>query len=196
MPDILGNAYYGTETYNETAPGGAWDAFVGYDQYAPADGYLTTQVNPFDASGETVEWGGGSDPYQSPMTSTSDLIRSRNAGVIYPAAPINTVPPTQGDSGGSPSAWGGIFKTVVDVFGKSAVVLAGSLGAKALERAVPGKPSSDATRPGSPTGLPPRPFVLPSFLGGGTFSPTSANIMYAVIAVGIAVFALALFTRR
>lgn len=195
MPDILGGAYYGTETYSDVAPGGAWDSFIGYDQYAPADGYLTTKVNPFDAFGETVEWGGGSDPYQSPVSSTSDIIRSRAAGSPYPSSPINTVPPVQG-SGDSPSAWGGIFKTVVDVFGKSAIVLAGKVGADALERAIPGRPGSQETRPGAPAGLPPRPFVLPSFLGGGTFSPTSGNIMLAVIAAGIALFAVAIFTRR
>lgn len=197
MPDILGGSYYGNETYVETAPGGAWDNFIGYDPYAPDDGYLTTQVNPFDAFGETLEWGGGSDPYQSPQISTSDIIRSRDAGIPYPASPIYTTPPTVGDSSGQgPSAWGGIFKSVVDVFGKSAITLAGSIGATALERAVPGRPSSESTRPGAPAGLPARPFVLPSFLGGGTFSATSGNVMFAVIAAGIGLFALLLFARR
>src|SRR5262250_846870 len=93
MPDILGGSYYGTETYSDTAPGGAWDAFIGYDQYAPHDGYIApSTADVFDAFGETVECGGGSDPYQSPVTSTSDIIRSRATPVPYPAAPINYVP--------------------------------------------------------------------------------------------------------
>ena len=196
MPDVLGGSYYGTETYSDTAPGGAWDNFIGYDQYAPADGYLQTQISPFDAQGEIVQWGGGSDPYQSPMLSTSDILRSRDSGVAYPASPINTVPPTTG-SGNNPSAWGGLFKNIVDVFGKSAVVLAGTVGAQALSKAaVPGRPSSDSTKPGAPFGLPARPFVLPSFLGGGTFSPTSSNVMIAVIVAGVAVLLLALVARR
>lgn len=196
MPDILGGSYYGTETYSDQAPGGAWDTFVGYDPYDPADGYLKTN-DLYIAPYESTEYLGGSD-YGSAAVSTSDIVRSREAGIPYPAAPINTVPDYQAANAGSdsPSAWGGIFKTVVDVFGKSAVVLAGTLGAQALERAVPGRPSSEATRAGAPAGLPPRPYVLPSFLGGGTFSPTSGNIMIAVIAAGVGLLLLALFARR
>jgi hypothetical protein len=199
MPDILGGSYYGNETYSDIAPGGAWDVFIGYDSYAPHDGYIApSNAQVFDAFGETIEWGGGSDPYQSPVTSTSDIIRSRATGVPYPAAPINYVPgytavDAQSDP---PGAWGGIFKSVVDVFGKSAIVLAGTLGAQALERSIPGRPASDSTRAGAPAGLPARPFVLPSFLGGGTFSPTSGNIMIAVIAAGVGLLLLALFARR
>lgn len=189
MPDILGGSYYAD------APGAGTELVREYDPYAPGDGYLTTQ-DIFDAFGETVNWGGSSDPYGSPMVSTSDIVRSREAGISYPAAPIRTVPPTVGDQSGPAGSWGGIFKTVVDVFGKSAVVLAGNLGATALERSVPGRPSSDYTKAGAPAGLPPRPFVLPSFLGGGTFSPTSGNIMIAVIAAGVGLVLLALVAKR
>jgi hypothetical protein len=195
MPDILGGSYYGTETYNETAPGGAWDAFIGYDPYAPDEGYLKTN-DVYIAPYESTEYLGGSD-YGSAAVSTSDIVRSRAAGIPYPAAPINQVPSYTGqESTGGPGAWGGIFKTVVDIFGKSAVVLGGTLAANAIERSIPGRPSSDRTLAGAPAGLPARPFVLPSFLGGGTFSPTSGNIMIAVIVAGIAVFALALVSRR
>jgi len=198
MPDILGGAYYGNETYVDTAPGGAWDTFIGYDDYAPADGYLKT-VDTFDAPYEIVEWGGSSDPYSSPMLSTSDIIRSRDAGIPYPSNPINTVPPTIG-SDTERSSFGGLFKGVVDVLGKSAVVLAGTLGAKALssalgERDVPGRPASSATRSAGYQVIPPRPFVLPSFLGGGTFSPSSGNLIYiALAAVGVLV--LLVLARR
>src|SRR6267142_4362153 len=123
MPDILGGAYYGNETYVDTAPGGAWDTFIGYDDYAPADGYLKT-VDTFDAPYEIVEWGGSSDPYNSPMVSTSDIIRSRDAGIPYPSNPINTVPPKELRSVSDPivggtvligsdterSSFGGLFK--------------------------------------------------------------------------------------
>lgn len=195
MPDVLGGSYYGSEVYSDDAPGGAWDNFIGYDTYAPADGYLDTQAKLYDASGEIVQWGGGSDPYQSPRLSNSDILRSRDAGIVYPASPINTVPPVVG-SGGSPSAWGGIFKTAVDVFGKAAVVLGGTLAAQALERSIPGRPGVNDTKPGAPAGLPARPFVLPSFLGGGTFSPTSSNLMIAVIVGGVALLLVALVARR
>lgn len=197
MPDILGGSYYGTESYNETAPGGAWDNFIGYDSYAPADGYLNTDIQIHDAPGEIVQWGGGSDPYQSPMVSSSDILRSRDAGVAYPASPINTVPPTAGGGGdGSSLNWGGIFKNVVDVFGKSAVVLGGTLAGQALARSVPGRPDLSTTKAGAPLGLPARPFVLPSFLGGGTFSPTSGNIMMAVIIGAAALLFVALIARK
>jgi hypothetical protein len=210
MPDIYGEDYYGGETYVETAPGGAWDAFIGYDPYAPADGYLTTQVNPFDAFGETIEWGGGSDPYQSPTSgaagSTSDFIRSREAGIPYPSTPINTVPEVEGTSterGGIES----LFKPVVDIFGKSLTIFGGVLASKALERAtpsvagggersVPGRPSSSIQYAGAPLGLPARPYVLPSWLGGGTFEASSTNILYLVIAGAVAFFLVALMVKK
>jgi len=196
MPDILGGSYYGNESYTETAPGGAMDQYIGYDPYAPDDGYLNTEARVFDAFGETIEWGGGSDPYQSPMLSTSDLIRSRSAGVPYPAAPINVVPPTVGQTG-ERSGLDSLFKGVVDVFGKTAVTLAGTLAANALERAVPGRAPSSATKAGMPVGLPPRPYVLPSILGGGTFSPSGSNMTFlAVIAVIGGLILFRLIARR
>jgi hypothetical protein len=207
MPDIYGGDYYGGETYVETAPGGAWDNFIGYDPYAPADGYLSTDINPFDAFGETIEWGGGSDPYQSPTSgaagSTSDYIRSREAGIPYPSTPINTVPEVQGTSS-ERSGIEGLFKPVVDILGKAAVTLAGTIGAQALqrasqplaERAVPGRPTSTGSLSGAPMGLPARPFVLPSFLGGGTFSATSSNILLWVVGAAVAFFLLALMVKK
>ena len=203
MPDIYGGEYYGGETYVETAPGGAWDAFIGYDTYAPGDGYLTTEVNPFDAPAETVEWGGGSDPYQSPITSTSDYVRSREAGIPYPSSPINAVPQVEGTSterGGIES----LFKPVVEIFGKAAITFAGTLGAIGLQHAaeslgtrdVPGRPISAGTLPGAPHGLPARPYPLPSFLGGGTFTPTSSNILLLVIGAAVAFFVIALAVSK
>src|SRR6266850_4218016 len=106
MPDILGGSYYGTETYNETAPGGAWDAFIGYDPYTPDEGYLKTN-DIYIAPNESVEYLGGSD-YGSAAVSTSDIVRSKAAGVPYPAAPINVVPgySVVGAEGSSaPGAW-------------------------------------------------------------------------------------------
>ena len=209
MPDIYGDDYYGGETYVETAPGGAWDAFIGYDQYAPADGYLTTQVNPFDAFGETIEWGGGTDPYQSPTTgaagSSSDFVRSREAGIPYPASPINVVPEAEGTSS-ERSGIESLFKPVVDIFGKSLSILGGVVLSKAAdkaqqslaggERSVPGRPSSSIQYAGAPLGLPARPYVLPSWLGGGTFEPTSTNILYLVMAAAAAFFVLALVVKK
>lgn len=209
MPDIYGEDYYGGDSYVETAPGGAWDAFIGYDQYAPADGYLTTQVNPFDAFGETIEWGGGSDPYGSPTSgaagSSSDYVRSREAGIPYPASPINTVPEEQGTSS-ERSGIESLFKPVVDIFGKSLSVLGGVLASKALERApgvtgtaernVPGRPSSSIQYAGAPLGLPARPYVLPSWLGGGTFEASSTNILYIVIAAAVAFFLVAVMVKK
>jgi len=73
------------------------------------------------------------------------------------------------------------------VFGKSAVLLGAQLGAQALERAIPGRPSSNETKAGSATGLPSRPFVLPSILGGGTYQPTTGNVLIFLV-IGIVVF--------
>lgn len=197
MPDILGGSYYGTEHVVETAPGGVYDQFIGYETYAPDDGYLVTSVSPFDAFYETVEWGGSSDPYQSPRVSTSDIIRSHDAGIPYPASPIYTVAPTV-SSDSERSTFDKMFRGVVDIFGKAAVTLAGTVGAQALERAIPGRPSSSDTRMASGTGytIPPKPFVLPTFLGGGSFSPTSGNMLMLIIAGLAGVFVLAAIMRR
>lgn len=193
MADVLSDAYY-------SAPGAAHDFTLTYDEWAPDDGYLVTNVNPFDAQAEIVSWGGSSDPYTSPMLSTSDILRSRDAGVPYPASPINTTPPVV-SSDTERGSFSNMFKGVVDVFGKSAVVLAGTLGAKAIEgafseRSVPGRPSSYSTLSAGPQVIPARPIPLPSWLGGGTFTPTSSNLMYLVMGgIGL-VLLVSLFTRR
>lgn len=161
------------------APGGGYDAEIPYDSWAPGDGYLDTPAQVFDAPAEMVAWGGSSDPYGSPMVSTSDIVRSRDAGTPYPASPITTVPPNTGDAS-ERSGLNSLFKGVVDVFGKTAVTLAGSLAANALERVVPGKPASSATKASSPvhgSSAPAQPYVLPSFLGGGTFSSMSPMVL-------------------
>jgi len=196
VPDILGGAYYGNEVYPETAPGGAHDTAIGLDtQWETGEGYLNTGMALFDAPAEIVAWGGSSDPYGSPMVSTSDIIRSRDAGIPYPNNPINRVPPAVGDSG-ERSGLNSLFKGVVDVFGKTAVSLAAQLGASALERVVPGRPSSERSKPGAPQGLPSRPYILPSFLGGGSFSPSTGNTVFIILAAALALFAIVSFARR
>lgn len=195
MPDILGGSYYGTETEVQSSPGSGYDNYIGYESYAPDDGYIESGADLFDAFGETLQWGGGSDPYQSPMLSTSDIIRSRDAGIPYPASPINKIPEPVGSST-ERSGLESLFKGVVDVFGKSAVVLAGTLASRAIEREVPGRSSSGSTKAGSATGLPTRPFVLPSILGGGTFAPTGQNMLFVFLAIGAAVLLFAMFSRR
>lgn len=181
------------------APGGAWDLGYGYDEYAPEEGYLLSGKDPFSTFGEELTVWGGSDPgggvVPGASVSTSDIVRSRDAGIPYPSNPINTVPDyVSPDS--ERSSLNNLFKGVIDTFGKTAVMLAGTIGAQALSRTVPGRPTSSKTHPGSPVGLPARPLVLPSFLGGGSFSAPSGSSLFLILAATLGAILLFRFARR
>lgn len=182
----------------DEAPGGAWDEGYGYDDYAPDEGYLYSGVDTFSTFGEELARYGGSDPgggvVVGASASTSDIVRSRDAGIPYPANPINTVPDYVSPDT-ERSSLNNLFKGVVDTFGKTAVILAGTIGASALARTVPGKPASTATRPGSPS-LPARPLVLPSILGGGTFTVPSGSSMFLIVAAALGAILLLRFAAR
>jgi len=163
-----------------------------YDVSAAFDGYLDTGYTAFADYGADVVGVGGSDVF-NPLppdrlppapSSTSDVLRD-------PSNPIYTAPPViaasgQSSDGGFSWDFDGLFRSVL----KPAL----AIGAGVVATSLAGKPSAIKATQAVQSKPLVNPFILPSFLGGGTMPAGTSTTMWFVL--GLSFVAFLLFRMR
>jgi hypothetical protein len=154
-----------------------------YDTSAAFDGYLDTGYTAFADYGSDVVGMGGSDvfnPYPpdapAPSVPTADVLRD-SSNPIY-AAPAVIAESGQSADGGFQWDFDGLFRSVI----KPALAIGGAVLAGELA----GKPSAAKQLQQVQSKPVVNPFVLPSFLGGGTMPRGTSTTMWLVLGIGLA----------